>query len=221
MLKPYTLYTALILFLASLVAFPAHAGQRLQGAYFETLPAFWSQLYGTGGETLYCGKRFGPNKGDAINVEHVLPMSWVVKKLGCKTRNFCRKGSELFNRIESDMHNLYPALADINEARSAMAYGEVLGERRRFGSCDFEIDELRRKVEPRRQVRGDIARAMFYMHKSYGIQIYRSQGKLLQQWNRQDPPDDAERRRNDRIQQLQGRRNPFIDRPALADKLRF
>ena len=221
MLKPRTLYTSLILFMASLVTISAQAGQRLQGAYFETLPVFWSQLYGSGGETLYCGKRFGPNRSDSINVEHVLPMSWVVKKLGCKSRDFCRKGSKLFNRIESDMHNLYPALANINEVRGAMAYGMVLGERRRFGSCDFEVDEKRRKAEPRRQVRGDIARAIFYMHKSYGIRIYRQQGLLLQQWNRQDPPDEAEQRRNDRIEQLQGRRNPFIDRPALADKLNF
>ncbi len=221
MLKTRAHLSLLILFAASLVALPTQAGQRPQGEYFETLPIFWSQLYGTGGKTLYCGKRFGPNKSDSINVEHVLPMSWVVKKLGCKTRKFCRKGSELFNRIESDMHNLYPALANINEARGAMAYGMVLGERRHFGSCDFEVDEKRRKAEPRRQVRGDIARAMFYMHKIYDIRIYRHQGLLLQQWNRQDPPDETERRRNDRIEQLQGRRNPFIDQPALADKLRF
>ncbi len=212
---------ALLLLTALSLAPAAQAAQRPQGAYFDTLPIFWSQLYGAGGETLYCGKRFGPSKSSAINVEHVLPMSWVVKELGCKTREFCRKGSELFNRIESDMHNLYPALATINEARGAMAYGTVLGERRRFGSCDFEVDEKRRRAEPRRQVRGNIARAMFYMHKSYGIRIYRPQGQMLQQWNRQDPPDDAERRRNDRIQSLQGTRNPFIDRPDLADQLRF
>ena len=191
------------------------------GEYFKILPLFWSQLYGDGGETLYCGKRFSPQTTRGLNVEHVFPMSWAVKALGCRTRDQCRQRSKRFNDIEADMHNLYPAIAEINEARSAMAYGMVLGEARRFGNCDFEVDKLRRRVEPRRAVRGDIARAMFYMQQQYGLKIYPAQGRLLLQWHRQDPPDAEERRRNDLIDRLQGHRNRFIDEPHFADRLRF
>ena len=40
-------------------------------------------------------------------------------------------------------------------------------------------------------------------------------------WHRADPPDAEERRRNDVIADLRGRRNPFIDDPARADQLHF
>jgi deoxyribonuclease-1 len=35
----------------------------------------------------------------------------------------------------------------------------------------------------------------------------------LLDWHRSDPPDGHERWRNDRIEVLQGNRNPYIDRP--------
>jgi len=38
-------------------------------------------------------------------------------------------------------------------------------------------------------------------------------------WNRQDPPDAAERRRNDLIETFQGNRNPYIDDPSLAERV--
>ena len=216
-------FRSLSLFLI-LLLFPftvASSTNERNGEYFDILPLFWSQLYGEGGETLYCGKRFTPRKTRDFNVEHVFPMSWVTKALGCGSRDQCRRNSERFNRIEADMHNLYPAIAKINEARSAMAYGMVLGEQRKFGNCDFEVDEQRRRAEPRRAVRGNIARAMFYMHQQYGLRIYPSQGRLLLQWHRQDPPDAEERRRNDVIDRLQGRRNRYIDEPGYADRLHF
>jgi deoxyribonuclease-1 len=34
-----------------------------------------------------------------------------------------------------------------------------------------------------------------------------------------DPPDSEEQARNERIAQIQGTRNRFIDNPALADTL--
>ncbi len=211
----------LLLAFIGVTAFAATLQQPPPERYLEVLPLFWSELYPEGGHTLYCNKKFGHNKGRSINVEHVFPMSWVTKKLRCRSREQCRKSSPEFNRIEADMHNLYPALAAINTARSAMAYGMVLGEQRRFGSCDFEVDTRRRAVEPRRKVRGDIARAMFYMRDSYDLTIYPRQARLLQKWHQEDPPDDVERWRNNRIEQIQGRRNRFIDDPAAVGRLRF
>ncbi len=182
-------------------------------AYFRNLPLFWSQLYGDGGHTLYCNRPFGPRKGRRINVEHVFPMGWVARALGCGSRSRCRATSPRFNRIEADMHNLYPALARINKARGSRAFGRVPGERRAFGTCDFEIDAQKGWVEPRPAVRGNIARAMLYMQSRYGLKLFPRQARLLRQWHREDPPDPEERRRNRIIERLQGERNPFIDHP--------
>ncbi len=114
------------------------------------------------------------------------------------------------------MHNLYPALARINKARGSRAFGIVQGEPRRFGSCDFEVDPQKRRVEPRPAVRGNIARAIFYMQDTYGLKLFPRQAALLKQWQRDDPPDQEEQRRNRIIEQIQGQRNPFIDHPERA-----
>jgi len=181
----------------------------------------WSVVYSEGGRTLYCGQRFGSNKGRGINVEHVLPMSWVTNELNCGTRKQCRHSSERFNRIEADLHNLFPSRTDINDERSSYRFGVIEGEQRRYGKCDFEVDYRNRVAEPRDAARGEIARAMFYMSDEYGIRIFAKLGRLLKKWHRLDPISDEERRRNDVIEELQGTRNKFIDDPSLVDSIRF
>jgi endonuclease I len=43
---------------------------------------------------------------------------------------------------------------------------------------------------------------------------------VLLEWNRIDPPDAFEQRRNQRIyEQWQGNRNPFVDHPEYADAI--
>lgn len=199
---------------------PAQRGARLVD-YQHALPLVWRVLYRDGGETLYCARRFGTGKGRAINVEHVFPMSWVGRHLKCGRRQQCRDTNARFNLIEADLHNLWPARADVNKARSSHPFALIEGERRAFEGCDFEVDEGRRTVEPRPQVRGEIARTMFYMADEYALAIYPRQGSLLQAWHRDDPVSNEERRRNDLIERIQGNRNKYIDSPELADRLRF
>ncbi|MEW8014599.1 MAG: endonuclease [Candidatus Sedimenticola endophacoides] len=212
----------LLLCLLPLSACPEQErGQRFFTEYREVYPLFWGRLYAGGGETLYCARRFGPDKGRGINIEHVFPMAWMMNAEGCRSRRQCRERSPRFNRIEADMHNLYPARSDINEARASLAFGEIPGEQRRFGGCDFELGPRQRLVEPRPAVRGNIARAMFHMHETYGLTLFKRQGRLLQRWNRADPPDAEERRRNREIEAIQGTRNRFIDDHGAADRLTF
>jgi endonuclease I len=90
--------------------------------------------------------------------------------------------------------------------------------------------------QPAPSERGDIARAMFYMDVRYngsdpettdmdlvsfppsGSQMGNLNTLLL--WHAQDPPDDAERARNDLIfSNYQGNRNPFIDHPEYAEAI--
>ncbi len=198
-----------------------NSGQQVYGEYMESRPVFWGQIYAQGGETLYCGKPFGTYHGRSINIEHIFPMAWVMRSEGCRNRTLCRQQSGRFNQIEADMHNLYPARADINKIRNSFPFGEIPGELRQFGSCDFEFHPRRRVVEPRPESRGNIARALFYMHDTYGLTLFKRQGELMQRWNREDPPDRDERRRNELIFKHQGTRNRFIDHPETAEQLRF
>ena len=195
---------------------PALAQQVRIPDYETARRIFWSELYAEGGETLYCAQDFGSDRPRGLNIEHIFPMSWVTKDLHCGTRRECRRYSERFNRIEADLHNLFPSRTDLNDKRGSFPFGMVKGEPRQYGACDFEVDFKNRQIEPRPEVRGDIARAMFYMAETYGFKIFKRQGKLLARWHREDPPDDTERRRNDRIEGLQGNRNPFIDQPDRA-----
>lgn len=187
------------------------AADRQSAGYLDTIPVFWSNLYPDGGETLYCGVKFKP-RDRRTNIEHVYPMSWVTKSLRCGDRDRCRQVSEKFNRIESDMHNLFPSLKSTNKMRGSMPFAMIKGERRVEPRCDLEIDYRSRRVEPRPAVRGDIARAALYMADRYDLELYRRQRELLERWHRQDPPGEEERRRNEVIERLQGNRNPWIDR---------
>jgi len=119
------------------------------------------------------------------------------------------------------MHNLYPAQANINKARGSRAFGMVPGEPRRFRQCDFEIHPQKHRVEPRPEVRGNIARAVFYMHATYDLKLFPQQAKLLKQWHRQDPPDREEQRRNRIITRIQGQQNHFITHPEQVEALHF
>ena len=184
--------------------------------YHEAKKVFWQELYPKG-HTLYCRAKISNAKNNEINVEHVFPMAWVKNSLKCGTRDQCRQTSDLFNQIEADLHNLYPSLAKLNYARQAYRFGTVNGEERRFGSkCDFEVSKRYRVAEPRAQARGAIARAMFYMEKQYKpLVLFEKQADILLKWHLKDPPSKEELWRNDKIEKLQGNRNPFIDKPEL------
>ena len=210
--------TPLLLSLFCLFSQVAIAVDSYNHLYNQSKKNLWSKVYRDGGETLYCGQKFSRSDRRGLNVEHVLPMAWVMNKFRCRDRGSCRQNPE-FRQIEADMHNLFPVRMHINQRRGSMPYGIVRGEPRELGSCDFEIDHHLRLVEPRNEVRGDIARTMAYMHERYGIRIHYRQQRLLLNWNRQDPPSTHEKQRNALIEHIQGNRNKFIDEPDAVARL--
>jgi len=112
--------------------------------------------------------------------------------------------------MEADLYNLQPAIGEVNGLRSNYSMEMIPGEKREFGACDVEIEN--RKFEPRPEIRGDIARTYLYMDMAYpghGV-LSRSNRKLFEAWNREDPVDDWEHERAHRIEAIQGNRNPFI-----------
>lgn len=186
-------------------------------SYRKTIPVFWNNVYPSGGATLYCAQGFDGGYHKHVNIEHVFPMSWVMKGLRCGDRNQCRRSSERFRFIESDMHNMFPALSEVNKIRSAMSFSTIKGEKHlkldSVSNCDFEVDFRKRRVEPRPAARGEIARAMLYMDDTYPeLELFKRQREMLIKWHQADRPSNLEKKRNDVIERLQGTRNRWVDR---------
>lgn len=133
------------------------------------------------------------------------------------------------NPAYSDMHHLRPTLPSVNQDRGNLDF-DIGGELApNTTDCYSDHDSW----EPRDEVKGDIARMMFYMAVRYesddmvDLEINNSVnnsgspfiGKLsiLLQWHLEDPVDDFERNRNDVIFSYQGNRNPFIDHPEFVE----
>lgn len=201
---------------------PTFAGDDPYDYNYVAQDMFWNQLYEGGSWTLYCGFRFEQDRtspeGYPIAIDHVYATEWMFDYLDCGSRSGCySRDSELFGRMESDLHNLYPAWTDITIHRAGRLFGDLDGAESRFDGCDVKWKAS--LIEPRDISKGNIARSIFYMHTRYSAPVPGNIMEILKQWNREDPPSDQEKTRNNRIQQLQGQRNPYIDKPELADSL--
>lgn len=201
-------------------------------SFAETLPVenydevavntFWNELYANGGWSLYCGYRFEHavelTQGRQFVIEHIYPVSWMLKHMKCDSRRQCRLDKKSrYTRMEADMHNLYPVWQDIDVSRRDTTYGIIDGEDWRYENCDFE--RYLGVTEPRPIARGNIARSILYMHGQYGVAVDKKLLGELKRWNRDDPPSSQEMLRNNLIEELQGNRNPYIDNPALAEQI--
>jgi len=167
-----------------------------------------------------------------IEIEHVVPAEnfgrsfreWREGHEDCQRANGKRfkgrrcagKVNETYRLIESDLYNLYPEIGELNADRSNYRYGIIEGEERRYGTCDFEVED--RLAEPREAIRGDIARIYFYMDAAYpgrGI-LGDKQRRLFEAWDKADPVDAAECERARRIEKIQGNANDYVKSACQA-----
>lgn len=132
--------------------------------------------------------------------------------------------------MDNDVHNLKPADASVNNSRSNKDFDNGGEQHPEATGCYF----TEYTWEARDEVKGDVARIIFYMDTRYEgnngelnltvvdeINTYPlpEHGKLstLLEWNEMDPPDEFERNRNNVIFSWQKNRNPFIDNPEYAN----
>ena len=209
--------------LLTLVASNASSDQEVFAKYNTSFrKTYWSALYPNSGYEFYCGERYdAPIDGrtpESMSLEHAYAAQWMVEALECgANRVECRARNQRFGFLEADMHNLFPASGPVNSSRGNRLFAEIPGENHNFEDCDFE--QKGNLAEPRPVTRGNFARAIFYMHVEYNIPIDETMLPVLIKWNRQDPVNQTERRRNNKIEQLQGTRNPFIDDPDLVHEV--
>ncbi len=134
--------------------------------------------------------------------------------------------------IGSDGHCLKPVDRSVNSSRSYLDFDNGGSAHSEATGCKYDSDSW----EPRDEVKGDVARALFYMAVRYegtngekDLELVDEvntfpdpeHGKLstLLAWHEQDPVDDFERHRNNRIFAWQKNRNPFIDHPEYANMI--
>lgn len=131
----------------------------------------------------------------------------------------------------TDLHHLRASDISVNADRGNKDFDNGGTQHSEATGCYYTSTTW----EPRDEVKGDIARMMFYMATRYegsvsgepdlelvdyisGSTTEPIFGKLstLLLWHEQDPVDDVERTRNDVVYSYQNNRNPFIDHPEFA-----
>ena len=151
-----------------------------------------------------------------FNTEHTWPQS---------------RGAEQ-DPAQSDINILFSADETSNSVRLNYPFGNVTGSVDWTSPAQPGVNERSRRglngsrivFEPRDSKKGDIARAILYFYvryklrptASFSLQNFNVEEATLIQWSQQDPPDDFERARNNRVFRAQGNRNPFIDRPEFV-----
>ncbi len=156
---------------------------------------------------------------------------WNREHVWAKSKGFPNESDTAYR----DVHHLRPADASVNSDKS---------------NKDFDyVDHIEANVqgeapdtytnsdawEPRDEVKGDVARMMFYMDVRYNsstfdlavVDYYTESGKpehgkfsALLEWHVLDPVSQEEIDRNERIfADYQGNRNPFVDHPEWVGEI--
>ena len=143
------------------------------------------------------------------NCEHVVPQSWFNKR----------------HPMKADLHHLFTEEIQCNGIRGNSELTPVGGGGELIPSCGTR-DTSKNQFEPFAG-KGEVARATLYFitrHPGYvgdRGETSKSDIEQLIKWSNEYPVTDYERHRNDKIEDVQGNRNPFIDFPELAGKVDF
>lgn len=162
-----------------------------------------------------------------IEWEHVIPAENFGRQFSCwrdgasecvdskgkefKGRKCCEKVSKEFRIMQADMHNLQPAIGELNADRSNFRFDFELPTLGQYGMCQFEVDFKADRAKVREELRGVIARTYLYFNKQYGMKISKQEIQKYLAWNREYPPDAWEKKRNMRIKNIQQNFNPYIN----------
>ena len=201
-------------------------------------------------KTLHCGcffdkqKQVYPNSCDMtperlrvkeekkiLKWVHAMPPSVFAASMSCWKKSICKrsdgskfKGADCctnlfpkFKSMESDMHNLIPTFNWVLEINNDIYKSKPFGGMAEYKTCT-KTGVIPK--EPSAKARGNLARAYLYMSFQYRIHIQDELEDKIRAWHFEDPPDQAEEKRNSLIELVQGNRNPFIDHPEIVERVR-
>ncbi|WP_434340098.1 endonuclease [Motilimonas cestriensis] len=162
-----------------------------------------------------CGYQVRKQKTRAARIEweHVMPAWEMGHQRQCWQnggRKNCTKNDNTFKLMEGDMHNLVPAIGEVNGDRSNYQFAESRQQPFQYGQCQMIIDFKNKKATPPDLQKGAIARIYFYMQDQYGVRISRQQKQLYQAWDKLYPVTAWECQRDRLIAKQQGNNNPYV-----------
>ncbi|MGA9608364.1 MAG: deoxyribonuclease I [Rouxiella badensis] len=173
----------------------------------------WSGKKGTP-DLQSCGYSVRKNaqRADRIEWEHVVPAWEFGHQRQCWQnggRKDCAKDAG-YRQIETDLHNLQPAIGEVNGDRNNFQYGQWNGTATQYGRCEMKIDFKNKVAEPPARARGAIARTYFYMRDRYHLNLSRQQTQLFTAWDKLYPVTPWECERDNRIAAIQGNNNNYV-----------
>lgn len=168
-----------------------------------------------------------------IEWEHIVPASKLSEKLSCSQeykfstdnkRTYCQKTSEDFRRMESDLHNLVPAIALLNRDRKDSEYSQQQKSDKKskyndLRKCGYKSNNG--TFVPRSNVRGWIARTYLYMYKMYDIALTPSELQQYKEWDRRYPPSQKEFKMREIINGIMGSKSQKVMDRILAKHQRL
>ncbi len=125
--------------------------------------------------------RKNENRASRIEWEHVVPAWQFGHQRQCWQdggRKNCAK-DPVYRKMESDMHNLQPAVGEVNGDRANFMYSQWNGGEGQYGQCTMKVDFKEKVAEPPARARGAIARTYFYMRDQYNLTLSRQQTQLF------------------------------------------
>jgi len=162
-----------------------------------------------------------------MNCEHTYPQSWI--------EDYDSQGE--VGRAKADVNHLFPTLSGVNSSRgnlsfddvastaTAQAWSEAPGYTSYRGSNSDGVTVF----QVADQHKGNVARSFFYMNLRYNLPLDKptpNSGAInvdmlatLLEWHNDDPVDANEIIRNNKVQDYQTNRNPFIDHPEWVSTI--
>lgn len=121
----------------------------------------------------------------------------------------------------ADLHHMMGVTPEARVARVNLHYGNVLVPVwQDGGSKAGPSNRVVPVFEVRKEMRGDVARSMFYIATMYGLDIPDHEERTLRAWHEEDPVSAQERARDERVAAQQRSSNPFVTHPKLVQRIK-
>lgn len=175
-----------------------------------------------------CGYKTQKNakRASRLEWEHVVPaeafgnsfVEWREGSSSCikKGKKFkgrkCAETNPEFQKMESDLYNLFPEIGELNGLRSNYSMAALTSSDYDFGKCKVKLED--RKFEPQDASKGIVARTYLNFDNRYpGKGIISGKNKpLFEAWDKMYPVTELECSRWKKFEKINGYKHLFIDK---------